>query len=86
MCLQVGSVVTGAVVGSVMTISGGHMIPLPKKVTSAMCTQSEPGESLNRIINTGIVVAVDKHTRTKEVQDMISTLTVCIRALLFSSA
>ena len=82
----VSSVVTGSVVGSVMTISGGHVTPLPKKVTSATCTQSEPGESLNRRISIGIVVAVDKHTRTKEVQDVISTLVVCISALLFSNA
>ena len=82
----VGSVVAGSVVGSVITMSGGHVTPLPKKATSASCTQSEPGESLNRRISTGIVVAVDKHTRTKEVQDVISTLAVCTRALLFSNA
>ena len=86
MCLQDGSVGTGAVVGSVMTISGGQVIPLPKKVTSARCTQSEPGESVNRRISIGIVVAVDKHTRTKEVQDVTSILAVCSRALLFSNA
>ena len=82
----VGSVVTGSVVGSVMIISGGQMTPLPKKVTSARCTQSESGESLNRRISIGIVVAVDKHTRTKEVQDVIPTLAICIRALLCSIA
>ena len=82
----VGSVVTGSVVGSVMTISGGHVIPLPMKVTSATCTQSESGESLNRRISIGIVVAIDKHTPTKEVQEVTSILVVCSRALLFSSA
>ena len=82
----VGSVVTGSVVGSVMTISGGHVAPLPKKVTSARNTQSEPGESLNRRASNGIVVMLDKHTRTKEVQDVILTLAFCSRTLLFSSA
>ena len=82
----VGSVVAGSVIGSVMTISSGHVTPLPMKVTSATCTQSEPGESLNRRTSTGIVVLGDKHTRTKEVQDVILTLAVYNRALLFSSA
>ena len=81
----VGSVVTGSVVDSVMTISCGHVTPLPKKVTSATCTQLESGESLNRRISIGIVVAVVKHTRTKEVQDVISTLAVCSRASLSSN-
>ena len=72
--------------GAVMIMSSGQVGLLPKKVTSARNTQSEPGESLNRIISTGIVVTGDKHTRTKEVLDVIPTLASCIRALLFSSA
>ena len=68
-----------------MTMSDGHVGLLPWKVTSARYTQSESGESLNRRISTGIVVRGDKHTRTKEVQDVTSILTVCSRALLFSN-
>ena len=64
-----------------MTMSSGQVGLLPQKVTSARCTQSEPGWRKNRRVSTGIVhvVMVDnKHTRTKELQDMISTLASCI--------
>ena len=62
------AVVEGSVVGSgkVMAMSGGQVGLLPKKVTSARCTQSEPGVRKNLRVSTGMVVLECKHILTSE--------------------
>ena len=65
-----GSVVVGGG-GAVMTISGRQVGLLPQKITSARCTQSEPGGSENRKVNTCALVLYGKHNLTRESQEVI---------------
>ena len=72
-----GDDVAGVDVGGGMTISGGQVGLLPQKITSARCTQSEPGDRENRKVNTGKEVLYGKHNLTRESQEvMLGTILV----------
>ena len=69
-------VVVGVVI--VMTMSAGQVGPLPQKLTSARCTQSESGRGKNRRLIAGRVVLAGRHTLTSKSQEVMLGLILAI--------
>ena len=69
---------SGGIVEEVMTVSGGHVVPVPWKVTSARCTQLEPAPTVNCRPTPGWKLGPDMHTLTRESQEVTVGLTVAM--------
>ena len=63
--------------GVVMMVSGGQVLPLPWKVTSARCTQSGSGKRKNSTVSISFrIVLAGKHTLTRESQEVMVEVVV----------
>ena len=68
----------------VRTVSGGHVVPLSWKVTSARCIQLEPTLTENCRPIAGCILGPDMHTLTRESQEVTVGLTAAMRVPAFN--